>query len=731
MIELFSKTDIDFMPLIDYVSWFLDSQNSSFDLIQLPPIQRNPAWNVNQVEKLWDSILRGFPIGSFLLSSRKKGMASRGIYSIEQLESKTKGFFLLDGQQRTRAILLGFKPNDNSRLWIDLCPNLSFDNSEYNDRKFLFRLITKHQPWGMNDRVPTNKLSEPEKYYAREELYGESVRYDYNVEINLNENNNSVNKYSWPVKSQLPIPFDALVNLCGGFSGNFIQPKWEKVSELIPSRYKSDKETECPKHFFQIVEALKKVLDNSNSCNRIRSVSFLNQNEFYSHNDDTSQDSMEVLFRRINSLGTQLEGEEMAYSLLKSSWDEAYNLVSNIVNDKEIGYVFSSTGIVMAATRMARFNLNKNDEANPSVSNFRKWIGEKDIAISFLDEMKSLMNLQGEKSKFYYTLKRFCNVALYREGNSNDIGLPRKLLLSIKPTMLHPVLIWLQKNKGENDRNNILRYLIYSFIGVIDHDKASKKAVEIIKENYEGSFPDFEIYSKWVEDEIAIQLPNIATFENTLVLEADGFLRSWHEVMGDENDIHRDFRNCFWDIWKKKELLLWFQRDYCSKWFIGYNPMSNDASDTPYDCDHIVPYSHLISSGSSANTYSEDSEKNKRFFDFRYLYMNSIGNLRIWPSWANRSDNNICHTIKLRMSKDELEIDGVAKELLFKSNKDFVAASIINLNDFDLWRNAGGDPKDWDENRRIAWQQAVENRVLFLFQIFYNSFGFSNWSINN
>ncbi|KPA18756.1 protein containing DUF262 [Candidatus Magnetomorum sp. HK-1] len=119
MKELFLKKDMDSVTFIEYVSSFFDEDC----IIQLPPIQRNSVWNVIQVKKLWDSILRGFPIGSFLLSERAKGDHSRNILSKEQFISNDSGYFLLDGQQRTRAILMGFKPADNSRPWIDLNPN--------------------------------------------------------------------------------------------------------------------------------------------------------------------------------------------------------------------------------------------------------------------------------------------------------------------------------------------------------------------------------------------------------------------------------------------------------------------------------------------------------------------------------------------------------------------------------------------------------------------------------
>src|ERR1700677_1494004 len=105
MENLFNIKDIDTVPLVEYIRWFLDNNSPKYDLIQLPPIQRNAVWNVAQIERLWDSVLRGFPIGSFLLARRKKGDTARDIDSKRQNKSENDGYFLLDGQQRTRALL--------------------------------------------------------------------------------------------------------------------------------------------------------------------------------------------------------------------------------------------------------------------------------------------------------------------------------------------------------------------------------------------------------------------------------------------------------------------------------------------------------------------------------------------------------------------------------------------------------------------------------------------------
>ena len=89
--------------LNDIASWQLEHEKSN---VELPALQRGFVWKVNQIESLWDSLLRGFPIGSFLLS-----------------KSEDDKLFLLDGQQRATSIAIGhYDPwqmadSLNSKFW--------------------------------------------------------------------------------------------------------------------------------------------------------------------------------------------------------------------------------------------------------------------------------------------------------------------------------------------------------------------------------------------------------------------------------------------------------------------------------------------------------------------------------------------------------------------------------------------------------------------------------------
>ena len=233
-----------------------------------------------------------------------------------------------------------------------------------------------------------------------------------------------------------------------------------------------------------------------------------------------------------------------------------------------------------------------------------------------------------------------------------------------------------------NSRCKILRFLIYCFLTVEKYDRVSKIAIETIREINTPDFPDYEIYNKLLKAELTVPIPSPLEFAKPFQNPADGFFRHWNDVFNIPDDKFNLFRQWFWH--DSKELLLWFQRAYASKWFVGYDPTSGDAYDTPYDWDHIIPRSHLITSGASPDTHSNNRELKNKFDRNRSSYVNSIGNFRLWPFWGNRSDSNKCHTYKLRMEEPNWDTDTNAKELELYSTQDFLLASAINPEDEEL-----------------------------------------------
>lgn len=173
-------TNLSF-ALKDISSWTMDESN-----VKIPELQRGLVWKPAQVELLWDSILRGFPIGSFMLSD---------------IPDDKGRYYLMDGQQRFNAISIGFGSVENSRaiLWLDINP----ENTQNSSRTFWVKSTTIAHPWGFTNNDECGTLSVADRRSALDEfgLHGQNI---YNEVVDLHS--------TWPVKASRPIPLQFFLN---------------------------------------------------------------------------------------------------------------------------------------------------------------------------------------------------------------------------------------------------------------------------------------------------------------------------------------------------------------------------------------------------------------------------------------------------------------------------------------------------------------------------------------
>jgi hypothetical protein len=139
--------------------------------IELPSVQRGFVWHPHQIERLWDSLLRGYPTGSIVLHKDNCGT-----------------YQLLDGQQRCTSICLGLTNLEdtapgkilnaslkNIRIFIDLeKPDLE------DDRMYIFRVITKSHPWGYQKTdnaktLPTEKIRKALNFYGVDDYLSTNI----------------------------------------------------------------------------------------------------------------------------------------------------------------------------------------------------------------------------------------------------------------------------------------------------------------------------------------------------------------------------------------------------------------------------------------------------------------------------------------------------------------------------------------------------------------------------
>lgn len=123
----------------------------------LPNIQRHFVWDEEQIERLYDSILREYPIGSFLIWKTKGEIKHRKFIdnwkdSIKVMdfyvpENGTPKMLVLDGQQRIQSLYIGLLGSYNGKeLYFNI---LSGDLRSPEDMRYEFSFMdrTAKFPW--------------------------------------------------------------------------------------------------------------------------------------------------------------------------------------------------------------------------------------------------------------------------------------------------------------------------------------------------------------------------------------------------------------------------------------------------------------------------------------------------------------------------------------------------------------------------------------------------------
>lgn len=119
--------------------------------LKIPQFQRNFVWTLDKTAKLLDSILKGYPIGTFTLWQTRdqlKAHKNIGNFDLERLSTGAEVRYIIDGQQRITSLFAVYKgakiqqaskktPTDYRKVYVDL--NCSLDDTDT-------VLVTSKQP---------------------------------------------------------------------------------------------------------------------------------------------------------------------------------------------------------------------------------------------------------------------------------------------------------------------------------------------------------------------------------------------------------------------------------------------------------------------------------------------------------------------------------------------------------------------------------------------------------
>jgi hypothetical protein len=659
--------------------------NGKKKTIQLPSFQRDAIWSEEHVEKLWDSILRGFPIGSLLLARAEDvDITQVGVRPLQvspseaahrtSTEADNTEFIIIDGQQRSITIALGlrqWRPRDSARLWIDLGQPAKPDIEPYR-----FFACTFLKPWG---REATTAMQ-------REALgMVDAVALKNDNTLKLDD---ETLRYTWPVRAELPVPFADVLNLLDG-------PRKDEWRTLVPKA----KQSGTPR------EDLEDLFEKVKQTVTYEIPIFLAKN--------LTIEELGQVFHRLNKQGYDMSDEELFFSALKMAWPKAHDLVWDIYSDAQTGRFLQPTKIVHVAVRLVAA-LDKSDVVRLDRSEFRKLLEGGEKGQSYLSGLKALLKKadadRAEVGELNHSLRLARQALQYHPADSEqDPGLPITLLARLRWRVWHTLVAWINTHKSVDpvSRLEMLRY------AMLDHFCTKSTSTSLMKEPFklaleaDGQFPGFEIYQALRERELL--KPNLLTPEQYHTQLCDNEKPTEHILQ------------------RERDLVLWVQRCYFHLWFPQFDPtLYKTEADLPYDLDHIIPQAHLDMRG---RRYELPAD----FWSHRNAILHGPGNIRYWPKALNRADGNknLADKYLLGEPDQETPLGSYLRDFELTTIAEVRRASFILDDQLSEWEQAcnnGNDPYNWSNPERLrAFRQATELRRKAMYTTFYEQIGWGSW----
>lgn len=718
------------LTLNEVASWSLGTKGGLINAA-LPSLQRGSVWKAMQAEALWDSLVRGFPIGSFLLApyDESRGHAKFFLQKSDQPETRIRTHHLLDGQQRATAIACGFlnpwsdiSSGSSDRrpvLWVDLEPT-----DENDDREFVFRLLTASHPWGYQRKLGAGGSERLESGQISKAI--ESYQETTEALKSLTPSNFPM-QFVWPWDVKAPIPVSiliesvtdtedvraALLNKLSalpfwGVEEALCKEQLAWQTKVMSAITKEDKILSS--HLERLITGIKSLVGTS-STYRIPAITIsrlFGESDFGNKDVAESRDPVETLFVRVNSGGTPLAGEELMYSILKSSWPD----ITQYTEDVDYALTTPARQMLLIARLVQSRQQTKNDSHRPppmlDVRGFRRLIHTNIIGkLGFSEHMRQFMEERGMKI-FKVAIE------LLRDG---EYGLPPFLISDLAQGAkgLHVMLIllrwidrmleaevqpsslddhtkrkllgaltawsWFSEDAGKcldaiwpdlqtctPDRlseffdnltfaktlklDNNLRFKMLPILPAAKLKEAIEECVtdRVIK-NAKMSNSTSAYWSKW---------DRYKHWENTSPESVSSWiqrvlLKSWQAELSDEQEQMDESWQVlnYWQRFNSKalfdrRLLIFAQRKWINQWFKDFDPsIPSQVEDVnrPWDYDHIHPASLLRSK----------QRVLRGLPDVIKYWHGTIGNLRAWPLGLNRGDQDNSPSLKLTKPVSEME----------------------------------------------------------------------------
>ena len=637
--------------------------------IELPNVQRGFVWKPFQVENLWDSLLRKFPSGAIITSPIDENR-----------------YQLLDGQQRTTSIALGFadiwSKGEESEVFhastkeIRIFIDMRKANPDTEGKAFAFRVITRSHPWGYQyadnaKPLETTNKSKALKLWRRDDPFADGIL-------------ESV--YPWDAVGPLPLNFFTRAALLGIGVEQLKQELLLWVQESAPGTskeaivswledMKSSASGKPTRNFktYSVEEMYEKVKDfvfgyvipmlplpdilssgiSANSLNK-------NNVELDSSDDieKSDGDEIEQVFVRLNAGGTPLGGEELNYSIIKAKIDRDFQ---KKIEEKCRGIIRPARFITIA------FRLYQQSAQEDSISlrikpkQFQREMHERHKEfVEFIDEI-----LKGELLEKVKSVLRYGERMDGYDASTDDYRLPYPLFLKIAAASQGEVMFILMYRLlfGRNGKPDSFKFGTNEhrkMIGIVlmfmwhgkdargRYNKLLEKIWKNVKELPVDKMWDIDLVQKAKGENELKPIPSNLGFLNILD-NVQKNTKIWNRYSERGNEGYLPFLDFIDNVMCNKDLLLWVQRKFLSTSpFFKEDLFRLDDTDVPFDWDHISAHNFI---------------KNKREIadPLKDIYHQPC-NFRAWPYRLNRADQDDVPARKFTVG--DAEMDSILRNAL-------------------------------------------------------------------